>query len=125
MFDPRSSKNKIMNTPAYIIARVDVYDWDAYREYMKHTPRVVSQYGGRFIARGASPTTLEGQKEELRVVIMEFPSIENAKAFYNSQEYSDTKKIREGGASAQFIAVNGYPIEEWNQAVENSNKLAD
>ena len=112
-----------MNTPAYIVARVDVHDWEAYREYMKHTPRVVKQYGGRFIARGANPTTLEGKEEEHRMVIMEFDSMENAKAFYESKEYQETKKIRARGATAQFVAIDGYPIEEWNQAVEESAAL--
>lgn len=112
-----------MNTPAYIVARVDVQDWDAYSEYMKHTPRVVKQYGGRFIARGAAPTTLEGEKEESRMVIMKFTSMENAKAFYTSPEYQETKKIRKGGATAQFVAIDGYPIEEWDQAVADSQSL--
>lgn len=108
------------NTPAYIVARVDVHDWDAYREYMKHTPRVIKQYGGRMIARGAETITLEGEEEKLRMVIIEFESIEAAKGFYHSEEYKDTKKLREGGATAQFVAIDGLPIEEWNKAVEAS-----
>jgi len=48
---------------AYIVAHVDVEDWDAYREYMRHTPRVIQKFGGRFIARGpfvadCGPTTV-------------------------------------------------------------------
>ena len=56
---------------AYLVARVDVTDADQYAEDMKHTPRVVHQYGGRFIARGASPLTLEGEQDSLRNVIIE------------------------------------------------------
>ena len=51
---------------AYLIARVEVHDMDRYAEYMRHTPRVVHQYGGRIITRGATPLTLEGEPETLR-----------------------------------------------------------
>ncbi len=59
---------------AYIVARVDVRDWDAYREYMRDTPRVIQKFGGRFITRGGEMLTLEGPQETLRLVLMEFPS---------------------------------------------------
>jgi uncharacterized protein (DUF1330 family) len=51
--------------------------------------------------------TLEGPEEKWRVVVVEFPDLEKAKEFYYSQEYTDAKKIREGAALAQFIAISG------------------
>jgi uncharacterized protein (DUF1330 family) len=108
---------------AYIIARVDVRDWDAYREYMRHTPRVIQKFGGRFIARGGETVTLEGPEETLRVVLIEFPSLEQAKAFYKSPEYARTKRLRAGGGEAQFVAVEGYPAEEWEEAARESASL--
>ncbi len=108
---------------AYIVARVDVRDWEAYREYMRHTPRVIQKFGGRFIARGGAMVTLEGPEETLRVVLIEFPSLEQAKAFYKSPEYARTKRLREGGGEAQFVAVEGYPAEEWEKAARESADL--
>ncbi len=108
---------------AYIVVRVDIHDPEAYREYMRHTPRVVNRFGGRFIARGGETETLEGEEETLRLVVIEFPSMDAAREFYYSDEYKDTKRFREGGGSAQFVAVDGYAIEEWNQAVEESEAL--
>jgi uncharacterized protein (DUF1330 family) len=108
---------------AYIIARVNVTDWEAYREYMRHTPRVIQKFGGRFVARGGETVTLEGPEEALRVVLIEFPSIEQAKAFYNSPEYARTKRLREGGGEAQFVAVDGYPSEEWERVARESAAL--
>ena len=108
---------------AYIVARVDVRDWEAYREYMRHTPRVIQKFGGRFIARGGAMVTLEGPEETLRVVLIEFPSIEQAKAFYDSPEYARTRRLREGGGEAQFVAVDGYPAEEWDKAARESADL--
>jgi len=109
---------------AYIVAHVEVKDLDAYREYMRHTPRVIQKFGGRFIARGGEMVTLEGPEETLRVVLIEFPSMEQAKAFYKSTEYAQTKKLREGGGSAKFVAIAGYPVEKWEESARESAKLA-
>jgi uncharacterized protein (DUF1330 family) len=114
-----------MNTPAYLVIRVNVTDWDVYGEYMKHTPRVLNEYGGRFIARGANPETLEGEPENLRIVIVEFPSMERAKSFYNSKDYQALKQMRGGAAEAQFVAIDAYPIDEWQKAVEASQNQPD
>ncbi len=93
---------------AYIIARVEVRDWDRYREYMKHTPGVIARFGGRFIVRGAETHTLEGSPETRRVVVIEFPSLERAKAFYASEAYGAAKALRDGAGEAQFIAMDGF-----------------
>ncbi len=80
---------------------------EQYQEYAKVTPDVVAQYGGRFIVRGGATVTLEGPEEKDRIVVLEFPSLDQAKAFYGSEEYAAAAKLREGAASAQFIAVEG------------------
>ncbi|NIS14954.1 DUF1330 domain-containing protein, partial [Candidatus Saccharibacteria bacterium] len=49
--------------PAYMIARVNVTDWDQYSEYMKVTPGIIAKYDGRFIVRGGEMVTLEGPEE--------------------------------------------------------------
>ncbi|MCK5418472.1 MAG: DUF1330 domain-containing protein [Desulfobacterales bacterium] len=93
--------------PAYIIARVSVTDWDKYNEYIKVTPEIIAKFGGRFIVRGGETVTLEGPEEKWRIVVVEFPDLEKAKEFYYSPEYTDAKKIREGAALAQFVALEG------------------
>lgn len=109
---------------AYLIALVDVTDWDRYREYMRHTPRVIEQFGGRFIARGGETVTVEGPKEARRVVLIEFPSFEKAKAFYESGAYRRIKAFRDGAGSAQFVIVDGYPLDDWKKAAAESAKLS-
>lgn len=94
--------------PAYIIGRVTVTDPGRYAEYMKATPAVIAQFGGKFIARGGDKITLEGEIETARLVILEFPSMERAQAFFNSAEYQQVKSLRAGAANAQFIAIDGY-----------------
>ena len=92
---------------AYMIARVNVNDWDKYNQYIKVTPGIIAKYGGRFIVRGGETVTLEGPEEKWRIVVVEFPDLEKAKEFYYSPEYTDAKKIREGAALAQFVAIEG------------------
>jgi uncharacterized protein (DUF1330 family) len=92
---------------AYMIARINVTDWDRYNEYIKVTPGIIAKYGGRFIVRGGEMITLEGPEEKWRIVVVEFPDLQKAKDFYNSADYAEAKKIREGAALAQFVAIEG------------------
>jgi uncharacterized protein (DUF1330 family) len=92
---------------AYLIARIHVTDMEQYQNYIKLTPAIVEQYGGKFIARGGDVITLEGENETRRVVLLEFPSVEQAQAFYNSDDYQHAITVREGAATAQFIVING------------------
>jgi len=92
---------------AYLIVRVEITDPERYREYMRHSPAAIAKYGGRFLARGGESLTLEGDKQPGRVVLVEFPNLEQAKAFYDSPEYQAAKKLREGAASGHFVAVAG------------------
>lgn len=92
---------------AYMIVRMNVTDWDQYKEYTKATPAVVEQYGGRFLVRGGETATLEGPEEMNRIVVIEFASLDQAKAFYGSAEYQAAARLRQGAAEAQFVAVAG------------------
>jgi uncharacterized protein (DUF1330 family) len=93
--------------PAYIIGRVHVTDWSRYAEYMKVSPGVIAQFGGRFLARGGESRTLEGAPETDRVVLIEFPTFEAANQFYHSEEYRQIKALREGAATAHFFVMDG------------------
>jgi uncharacterized protein (DUF1330 family) len=93
--------------PAYIIGRIQVTDKAQYSEYIKATPTIIAKFGGHFIARGGESATLEGPEETSRVVIIEFPTLNDAKAFFHSEEYAEAKKLREGAAVAEFVAIDG------------------
>jgi uncharacterized protein (DUF1330 family) len=94
--------------PAYIIVLADVTDRERYAEYVKATPAVVARFGGRFIARGGRTRTLEGPTETRRTVVLEFPTFEQAEAFYQSEAYQQVKQLRAGAANATFLLVDGY-----------------
>ncbi|MBF0278524.1 MAG: DUF1330 domain-containing protein [SAR324 cluster bacterium] len=92
---------------AYVIAKVTVSDMEQYKEYMKASPGVVEKYGGKFIVRGGEKITLEGPEVTERMVVVEFPTMEKAKEFYHSPEYTAARKLREGAAIGSFVALDG------------------
>ena len=92
---------------AYLLGRVEITDADRYKDYMKKTPGAIEKYGGKFIVRGGEVLTLEGTEEKRRMVLIEFPSLDKAKEFYFSPEYQEVKKLREGAAKGQFLAIDG------------------
>lgn len=92
---------------AYIVIHVEVTDSDQYRAYTQLTPAIVAQYGGKFIVRNGPKVTLEGPEETHRLVILEFPSMQQAQAFYHSPEYAEAKAVRAHAASARFVAIEG------------------
>lgn len=92
---------------AYIVVQIDVTNAERFAEYSKLTPDIIAQYDGRFLARAGRTVTLEGPPAKNRVVVIEFPSLEKAQAFYASPEYATARKLRENAATAQFIAVEG------------------
>ncbi len=92
---------------AYLIARLAVADPASLANYLKATPPVLAKYDGKFIARGGTTVTLEGPQETRRIVILEFPTLDDAQAFYHSPEYAEARELRNGIAVAEFIAVDG------------------
>ena len=92
---------------AYLIARVDITDPDAYESYKTLAAAAIEKYEGRYLARGGRTETLEGDEESRRVVVVVFPTLEQAKKFYDSPEYQKAKAAREGAAVGQFVVVDG------------------
>jgi uncharacterized protein (DUF1330 family) len=93
--------------PAYIIVNVLIHDKEEYKEYVKLTPASIAAYGGKFIVRGGATEILEGNPTIGRVVVLEFPTAERAKEWWNSEEYSAAKAIRQRVASTDMILVEG------------------
>ena len=96
---------------AYWIARINVDDKNAYAEYAKRAGPAVVKYKGKFLVRGGKFSILEGKHEYERNVIIEFPSFEIAKEFYNSEEYQKAKSFRDGKADFNGIVIEGINTE--------------
>lgn len=94
---------------AYVIVDVNVTDSDEYAHYRPLSGASVEQYGGRFVARGGAVNVLEGAWQPGRVVVIEFPSVEQARTWYNSPEYTAARAIRQRASTGSMIVVEGVP----------------
>ncbi|PKV76288.1 DUF1330 domain-containing protein [Pontibacter ramchanderi] len=93
--------------PAYIILDIDVTDAATYEDYKKLTPGSLQPYDGKFIVRGGAVTPLEGDWNPTRIVVLEFPTMHKAKAWWTSDEYAPAKTLRQSASRTQMIAVEG------------------
>lgn len=93
--------------PAYLIAEVDVTNPAAYEDYKKLAPAAIARYGGRYLVRGGACETLEGPAMTQRMIVLQFDSMDQARTFYNSSEYTAAKEKREGAATARFVIAEG------------------
>ena len=91
----------------YVIADVDVHDADAYEEYKKLVPATLEPYGGRFVVRGGAAEPLEGTWKPKRIVVLEFPSVERARAWHGSEEYREAKALRQRASTGNLLLVEG------------------
>lgn len=91
----------------YLIGDIEVTDPDTYAKYAAGVPDTVAAYGGIYLVRGVSGEVLEGSWTPKRLVVLEFESMERAKAWYNSPEYADLKKIRQSASKGNLIFADG------------------
>src|ERR1041384_5003264 len=80
--------------PAYLIVDIEVTDPAVFAEYRQQVPATVEKYGGKFLVRGGNFEVLEGNWKPTRVVVIEFPSMELAKRWCDSEEYRAPKAVR-------------------------------
>ncbi|MBT9383668.1 DUF1330 domain-containing protein [Pseudooceanicola sp. CBS1P-1] len=90
----------------YWIAHVTVTDPERYSGYMALAPAAFAKYGAQFLARGGASQTLEGTAHDRQVVIA-FPSMETARACYDSPEYRAARDARDGACIAHVSLVEG------------------
>lgn len=92
---------------AYVVVQVKVNNPEPYEVYKKGVAATLTPFGGKFLARGGKVETMEGDWTPERFVIIEFPSVENAKAWWNDPEYRKVASIRWANADSQMVVVEG------------------
>jgi uncharacterized protein (DUF1330 family) len=92
---------------AFVVVQVDVKDPQRYEAYKKMVPPTLAKFGGRFVARGGAVHSMEGDWSPTRFVLIEFPTVERAKAWWASPEYAEAKALRQATADSQLIIVEG------------------
>jgi uncharacterized protein (DUF1330 family) len=93
--------------PAYVIVDIDVTDPATYEKYKQMAPPAIAAFGGRYLARGGACHTLEGSWAPRRLVVLEFPSVERARQWSESEEYGPAKAVRQASARAEMVVVEG------------------
>lgn len=94
---------------AYVIVDTHIVDPDRFKEYAGQVSQTLEPYGGRFRVRGGAHETVEGDYRPARVVVIEFPDLQAAKAWYASPAYRDILPIRlQSSRTSFFTFIDGY-----------------
>jgi uncharacterized protein (DUF1330 family) len=92
---------------AYILANVQVTNPEQYEEYKKLSTIAMKAHGAEVCVRGGAVEVLEGDWTPNRVVLLKFPSVEQAKAFNDSPEYAAARASRQGAAIMRMVLIEG------------------
>jgi uncharacterized protein (DUF1330 family) len=98
--------------PAYMIVTAKIKDRDAFIQgYGAAAAALIGKFGGKYVLRGPGAELLEGEfGDGASMVISEWPDKDAAKAFWNSPEYAEAKKLREGVADVQVLLIDAPKI---------------
>lgn len=94
---------------AYVVVDVHRTDLERAARYSERSGPSVERHGGRFLARGGTTVTLEGDWDPERLVVIEFESVVAAKAWYDSADYREIRAIRDGAGEWRMVVVEGMP----------------
>ena len=92
----------------YVVVQLEVKDPERFAQYGKAVPATIEQHGGRYLVRGGELEVIEGDGPLPRIVILEFPSMAAAKAWYHSDEYQAIIGIRFESSVSHGFMVEGY-----------------
>jgi uncharacterized protein (DUF1330 family) len=92
---------------AYVLAEIEITNPEGYKEYTILVPATIEKYGGHFIVRGGKAQVLEGEWPERRRVIIEFPSVDAARKWWDSTEYEKPKAMRRASSKGRLLLLEG------------------
>ena len=92
---------------AYVIANIEVTDPDAYAEYRRGVQATIDAFGGRFLVRAGRSEALEGTLVPARIVVLEFPDYDRAKAWWDSDLYRPLREMRMRASHGDLIVAEG------------------
>jgi uncharacterized protein (DUF1330 family) len=92
---------------ALVIVDIEVTDPVRYEDYKRLASASIAAHGGRYLVRGGASEVLDGDWTPRRLVVLQFDSVEQAKAWRSSSEYAEAKRFRDGAAMANMVVVEG------------------
>lgn len=93
--------------PAYVVLDVEVTDPEGYEAYRSLSGPAVAQFGGNFLVRGGAVERLEGTWQPQRIVIIEFPTVDVARAWWDSEAYRAARQVRMRTATTDVLLIAG------------------
>jgi uncharacterized protein (DUF1330 family) len=93
--------------PAYAIFDLKVFDIEKLKEYKNVAPEILKKFGGKVIISGGEANSVEGNWNQKRVVVIEFPSYEIANDWWNSDEYKKATELRKKAADTSVLIIDG------------------
>jgi uncharacterized protein (DUF1330 family) len=93
--------------PAYLISDITLRDRESFEVYRSRAADAIHKFGGRYLARLGEIQTLEGTWNPKMIVVVEFPSLERAREWYQSPEYGRALEVRDKALSRNLILVDG------------------
>lgn len=94
---------------AYMIVELTVTDAEGFARYRELVTPTIAADGGRYLVRGGAISPMEGDWDPDRITVLEFPSVERAKARWASPKYAEAKALRQITAETKMIIVEGLP----------------
>ncbi len=94
---------------AYVLGEIEVTNPEGYDDYTARVPATIAQYGGRFLVRGGAAEPLEGEWPQRRRVLIEFPTMEAARRWWDSAEYAQPKALRRANSTGRLLLLEGAP----------------
>ena len=94
---------------AYVLAEIEVTNPEGYKGYSTMVVPTIEKYGGRFLARGGAVHPLEGEWPTRRRVLIEFPTLEAARKWWDSPEYEKPKALRQANSKGRLLLLEGIP----------------
>jgi len=93
---------------AYLIVDIAVHDREKYADYVRQVPAFIRKHGGVYRIRGGETQTIEGEWSPRRLVVLEFPDKDAARAFLDDPDYQPVAAIRHEAASTNIVLVEGF-----------------
>ena len=93
---------------AYLILDIEVQDLNLFRSYVSEIPAFVKKHSGQYIVQSVEAEAIEGDWKPQRVVVIEFPSRENAQEFLKDPDAKPLFSIRHKSTVSKLILVDGF-----------------
>ncbi len=91
---------------AYILSQLTVNDYKKFKECIRHVPETLVKYGGKLVVASQNIEVMEGSLDKKMCIVIEFPSMKNAKNWYESDEYRPYKAVRQEATDSSIVFID-------------------